>query len=99
MANRISYEDRKRVYGKALCAYGMETQLTVAIEEMSELTKEICKTFRGQQNTEAIAEEVADVTIMMEQIRYILGINDEVCTMMDIKIERLQERMLEESSK
>lgn len=97
--NRISYEDRRRVYGKALCAYGMENQLTVAIEEMSELTKEICKTFRGQQNTEAIAEEVADVTIMMEQIRYILGINDEVCTMMDIKIERLQERMLEESSK
>ena len=97
--NRISYEDRKRVYGKALCAYGMETQLTVAIEEMSELTKEICKLFRGQQNTEAIAEEVADVTIMMEQIRYILGINDEVCAMMDIKIERLQERMLEERSK
>lgn len=91
--NRISYEDRKHVYGKALCAYGMEKQLTVAIEEMSELTKEICKLFRGQQNTEAIAEEVADVTIMMEQIRYILSINDEVCTMMDMKIERLAERL------
>lgn len=91
--NRISYEDRKRVYGKALCAYGMEKQLTVAIEEMSELTKEICKLFRGQQNTEAIAEEAADVTIMMEQIRYILNINNEVCTMMDMKIERLAERL------
>lgn len=91
--NRIGYEDRKRVYGKALCAYGMEKQLTVAIEEMSELTKEICKLFRGQQNTEAIAEEAADVTIMMEQIRYILNINNEVCTMMDMKIERLAERL------
>jgi NTP pyrophosphatase (non-canonical NTP hydrolase) len=99
MVNRIGYEERKQVYSKALCTYGMENQLIIAIEEMDELTKEICKLFRGQQNTEAIAEEVADVTIMMEQIRYIFNINDEVSAMMDMKIERLQERIQEARSK
>ena len=33
----------------------------VAIEEMSELTKELCKNGRGQENTNHIAEEIADV--------------------------------------
>ena len=41
----------------------------------------------------SIIEEVADATIMLEQLRLIFGINDEVCEAMDAKIERLKERV------
>lgn len=34
----------------AINTYGKESQCNVAIEEMSELTKEICKNFRGRPN-------------------------------------------------
>lgn len=45
----------------ALEAFGAEAQMVMAIEEMSELTKELCKHRRGRDNVEAIAEEIADV--------------------------------------
>ena len=44
----------------ALETFGKELQVTMAIEEMSEPTKELCKNSRGQENTPHIAEEIAD---------------------------------------
>lgn len=35
-------------YKKAIDLYGEKAQKLMAIEEMSELTKEICKDFRGE---------------------------------------------------
>ena len=49
-------------------------QTMVAIEEMSELTKELVKQMRGRDNKDAIAEEMADVEIMMCQLRLMYGI-------------------------
>lgn len=87
--NKIGYDIRKRVYEHAINRYGVKLQLLVVIEEMSELTKEICKFFRGGDNLDKIAEETADVTIMLEQLRLIFGLNDKVCAAMDEKVERL----------
>ena len=39
--NRISFDERKRVYEAALAMWGTELQATVAIEELSEVQKEI----------------------------------------------------------
>lgn len=91
--NKVEYMERKYTYEHALWAYGPEAQTMMAFEEMSELMKELCKHRRGQQNLDAIAEEVADVTIMLEQLRLIFGINDDVCRHMDRKVLRLQERL------
>jgi len=91
--NKITYEERKVVYEKALQTWGDRTQTMMAIEEMSELTKELCKNFRGQPNIDSIAEEIADVTIMLEQQRIIFGLNDAVCAYMDLKIQRLKRRL------
>ena len=65
----------------------------MAIEEMSELTKELCKHFRGRNNEEEIVDELADVTIMVEQLRLIFGVNDAVCDQMDVKMLRLKKRI------
>lgn len=91
--NRITYEQRKNVYAAALRTYGVNIQAVVAIEELSELQKEICKALRGECNTDNLAEEIADATIMLEQLRDIFDINDAVCEKMDEKVERLQRRI------
>lgn len=91
--NAISYDERRAVYAKALAAYGAEAQTRMAIEEMSELTKELCKIGRGKRDMDALADEIADVTIMMEQLRMIYGINELVCEHMDAKVDRLNDRL------
>lgn len=88
--NKIEYEDRKKVYDQAINLYGAENQLYKAVEEMSELTKEIMKAFRpGETTLDRIAEECGDVLITLEQLRIIFDMNDRVCEYMDEKIEKL----------
>ena len=91
--NKINYEDRKKVYQAAMRKWGVDLQTMMAVEEMSELTKEICKIKRGKMDLDALADEIADVTIMLEQLREIYGLNDAVCDHMDAKILRLQSRV------
>lgn len=94
--NRIGYEARREVYRKAIETWREPAQLMMVIEEMSELTKALCKLFRTAGDPvpiSAVADECADVTIMLEQLRLILEINDAVCERMDYKIERLAARL------
>lgn len=96
--NNIPYLERAQVYQKAIDAFGVEAQLLMCIEEMSELTKAICKFRRAKPNQiperlHDIAEECADVTIMMEQLRIMFDSNEEVCRVMDMKVARLKERL------
>ena len=46
---------------------------------------------RGYDNLEHLAEEIADATIMLEQMRLFFGLNDLVCEKMDEKVKRLDE--------
>lgn len=91
--NKITYEQRVQVYTNALIHYGEENQLTVALEELSECQKEICKFLRGYGNAGHLAEEVADSLIMLEQVIHIFGIDEIVSQEMDRKIERLEKRL------
>ena len=95
--NKIPYEERQKVYTNALIAYGEEAQCIVAIEELSECAKEICKVLRGKGDREHLAEEIADATIMLEQLRYFFGINEDVCEWMDSKIKRLDAKLKKEN--
>ena len=74
--------------------YGEKAQKLMAIEEMSELTKEICKDFRGKLNREHLIEEMADVLIMLDQMLLLYKISGEEVGLMRIKkVERLKERL------
>lgn len=82
------------VIQKAIDTYGYDLQKQVAIEEMSELTKEICKDFRGEKNRENIIEEIADVQIMLYQLMAMYNISDtELAITLGLKITRLEERL------
>jgi len=91
--SKYDYDKRRDIYKVAIAEYGKEAQLWMVIEEMSELAKEICKYMRGKRNLDDMADEIADVTIMLEQARLIFGVNDLVCEHMDEKIARLMERL------
>ena len=81
-------------YKQAIELYGEHSQKLMAIEEMSELTKEICKDFRGKLDREHLIEEMTDVLITMDQmmIMYEISVN-EIKQMREGKLERLKERM------
>ena len=83
---------------RAIETYGKDMQLNVAIEEFSELIKEICKHKRGEDNLDNIIEEMADCYIMLAQLKIIFGIEgDGVTNVITKKIVRLEGRLAERS--
>jgi hypothetical protein len=93
--NQITYDERVKIYADAAETFGKFNQLVVAIEELSEVQKELCKALRCEIHLGHLAEEVADATIMLEQVRELFGINEEVCRAMDSKMLRLRWRIKE----
>lgn len=89
----MTYGERERIYKKAIEQFGPFHQNVIAIEEMAELIKELSKNYRGEANRENIAEEVADVRIMLEQLCIIYNIKDDVERQMKKKIDRLEKKM------
>lgn len=78
---------------QAIKVYGPDMQQNIAIEEMSELTKEICKVKRGMGSKLNLAEEIADVEIMIQQLKIIHDVDSMVDVFKIKKIERLKERL------
>ena len=83
----------KDIFRSAINTYGAVMQITVAFEEMSELQKELCKHLRGRGSQENIAEEIADVEIMMEQMKMIFDCETAVLQVREKKVKRLKERI------
>ena len=78
--------------------FGAKNQIVKAVEEMSELQKELCKiVFTALPYEEIdhkpIIDELADVEIMCAQLRHIFGISEQVDLQKVIKIERLKQRI------
>lgn len=89
---------RRDTYSEAVRTYGKQSQLIMAMEEMAELTKELSKSIRGEKNVSAISEEIADVEIMLEQLKIIYGNRAEVDQARGEKLERLFLRLTEKMS-
>lgn len=77
----------------AISNWGEDAQMKMVLEEMSELQKEICKRWRGKDNLDAIIEEVADVEIMLDQLKLMLDIPYHVQQRRTEKLARLQKRL------
>ena len=81
----------KKVFRDALTTFGMRSQIELLFEEMAELQKEFCKFLRGKSNYDQISEEMADVEIMLDQMRRALGNEDDVQKWREKKVERLKD--------
>lgn len=88
-------EKRQGVYERLLQRYGAQLQSVVALEELSECQKEICKFLRGKGDIDHLAEEVADATIMLEQIRHIYNLDKKVDQYIEEKVQRTVDRLEE----
>ncbi len=80
----------ENVLSKALEHWGADLQRTVAIEELSELTKELCKDARGIGKRDNIIEEMADVIVVLTTLQLIYDVADtELESNIQIKMKRL----------
>lgn len=88
-------KEQVKILSNLVQKYGYK-QIIVCIEEMSELTKELCKNLRGYYNLDKIDEEMADVYIMLTQMHMLLQMDVEALEyMIDKKIQRTKERLLD----
>lgn len=85
MTEQEKYELFERVIGQQ----GITHQLILAMEEMAELQQALSKWMRGPTDGEDIAEEVADVEIMLEQIKHMFANQIKVTQWKEKKLERL----------
>lgn len=69
--------EQKKVCTDVLAFYGYDMERMVAIEEMSELTKELSKQKRGEGNRDHLIEEIADVYLCLEKIEQMNNITHE----------------------
>lgn len=76
--------------------YGTKVQEDIAIEECSELIKAICKNRRNppDETRKGIIDEIADVEIMLEQLKIIHSCSREVEERINYKIERQIDRIM-----
>jgi NTP pyrophosphatase (non-canonical NTP hydrolase) len=94
----MTSERRKEIEGRAILTYGAQMQGDMCIEEMSELTKAILKYRRAENKNkneaeyleDDIIEEIADVQIMLDQMRIIFG---DTSSQEEYKLNRLWARM------
>ena len=87
------YINETEVLQRALDTYGSTLQIAMVFEEMSELQKELCKYLRGKCSPASIAEEIADVEIMIEQMKMLFCCAEDVRSVRRRKVERLKERL------
>lgn len=88
-------EKQIEILHKAIQTYGKQSQVDKAIEEMAELTKELLKERQNNGSIDDLAEEMADVYIMLSQLCLIFGVTYAVEYFIDYKTKRLKRRLEE----
>ena len=91
--------DKRDILHEVIEQNGKERQLYICIEELSELAKELCKDLRGIGVQEHIDEEMADVAIIMEQLKIIYDNEDNYLRWLEKKVNRLKDRLEEGEDK
>lgn len=90
---KMATEANDDLYSRAVNTFGETSRLILAIEEMSELTKELSKYIRGRQNVGGICEEMADVEIMLEQLKIVFRNRAAVDYHRSQKLQRLGDKL------
>lgn len=87
------YRKREQnIYEQAIAKWGEKLQLIVAIEELSELQKAICKYLRGSMIN--VEEEIADVKIVIRQLEIMFD-KVKINGWENAKLKRLEQRIKE----
>ena len=80
-----------------LLEYYKKNQVIVAIEELSEMQRALTKALRGKVSKCNIAEAIADVTIMLEQMLVYFDISETlVQEYREDKLQKITTKLIEE---
>ena len=89
----MNSKNTMKILRRAIEKYGELNQIIVAIEECAELQKELTKASRGKLDAEHLAEEMADVQIMLWQLCCMFNVGGQMTEWINKKIERLNKRI------
>ena len=92
----MNEKERRKLYGQCLDKWGPNSQIDLCIEEMSELIQALCKAKHYEKPDDwltQVYEEIADVTIMLEQVTSIFDGDEVVPIVTKRKLKRLVERV------
>lgn len=81
------------ILDEAIKHYGAENQINKCLEEVSEFQEALLKTMAGRDSKSHLAEEIADVKIMLTQMEKIFHIELDTEFYTKKKLERLAERI------
>lgn len=83
-----------KVFIEARIQFGEENQMNVAQEELAECVAAISRVKRGRPDAiENLAEEIADVKVVIRQLELIFALENRVNFHFDRKVERLEQRI------
>lgn len=85
-------EERLKLYAKALDKYGIMPQVLMVVEECGELLSALSKYNRHRVESPEVITELADVSIMVEQLATYFGYN-KFKEEKQRKLERLKSRL------
>lgn len=83
----------ENLFDKCLAKWGLNSQILMLAEEAGELSVATLHLLRDKKRKEALnnfAEEIADVELMLQEIKYYLNISDLIKKYRKQKIERLE---------
>lgn len=83
---------KNEIYRKALEEYGYHKQRMMVVEEVGELLTALARSDRGRSTVADIITELADVSIMVEQMAEYFGYED-FKKEKQFKLERLKQRL------
>ena len=86
----MTTEERRALLDRAITTYGAPAQMDMAVEEMAELTKAICKIKRAQAGCEVTAA-IGNVIEEMADVQIIFGRSTAEAE--EYKLERLKKRL------
>ena len=84
--------EREKLYLNAILKYGLDKQIMTLFEECGELRDAMAKTYRGRSTQEDVITELADVSIMVEQLAAFYG-TDRFEAEKERKLERLKNKL------
>lgn len=86
----MNLNDRIKVYNQFNVRFGTKAQLVACVEELAELQVEVCKKINNKKElNDHLIDEIADVSIMLEQLINIFSLQNDVNERIDFKIKRM----------
>ena len=88
----MTEEEKIELFAAVLAAWGIENQVFMVMEETGEMLNALAKANRGRVTKEEVITELADASIMMEQMAVHFGYEDFKAEK-GRKLKRLSERL------